>query len=54
MIGWVSGSFLLIRKNDFKSIGGWDEDFWMYAEDMDICKRAYEKVVLQEKIKKLN
>ena len=43
MIGWVSGSFLLIRKNDFKSIGGWDEDFWMYAEDMDICKRAYEK-----------
>ena len=43
MIGWVSGSFLLIRKKDFKSIGGWDEDFWMYAEDMDICKRAYEK-----------
>ena len=37
---WVSGSFLLIRKEDYIKIGGWDEDFWMYYEDMDICKRA--------------
>jgi GT2 family glycosyltransferase len=37
---WVSGSFLLIRKEDYIKIGGWDEDFWMYYEDMDMCKRA--------------
>ena len=37
---WVSGSFLLIRKEDYIKIGGWDEEFWMYYEDMDICKRA--------------
>jgi len=37
---WVSGSFLLIRKKDYDKLGGWDEDFWMYYEDMDICKRA--------------
>tara|TARA_B100001173_G_scaffold74502_1_gene63465 strand:- start:1044 stop:1916 length:873 start_codon:yes stop_codon:yes gene_type:complete len=37
---WVSGSFLLIKKEDYVKIGGWDEDFWMYYEDMDICKRA--------------
>ena len=37
---WVSGSFMLIKKKDFIRIGGWDENFWMYYEDMDICKRA--------------
>ena len=37
---WVSGSFMLIKRKDFIRIGGWDENFWMYYEDMDICKRA--------------
>ncbi len=37
---WISGSFVLIRKKDFDSLNGWDEDFWMYYEDMDLCKRA--------------
>ena len=37
---WVSGSFMLIRLKDFIKIGGWDEDYWMYYEDMDLCKRA--------------
>ena len=37
---WISGSFLLLRQSDYIKIGGWDEDYWMYYEDMDICKRA--------------
>ncbi len=37
---WVSGSLLMISKQDFRALGGWSEDFWMYAEDMDLCKRA--------------
>ena len=37
---WISGSFFLIRKQEYKKLGGWDEDFWMYYEDMDMCKRA--------------
>jgi GT2 family glycosyltransferase len=40
---WISGSFVLIRKNDFESLGGWDERFWMYCEDMDLSKRAANK-----------
>jgi GT2 family glycosyltransferase len=40
---WISGSFVLIRKNDFEVLGGWDERFWMYYEDMDLSKRAAEK-----------
>jgi GT2 family glycosyltransferase len=36
---WVSGSVIMIRKTDFLSIGGWDEDYWMYFEDVDLCQR---------------
>jgi GT2 family glycosyltransferase len=37
---WISGAFVLIRKTDFAILGGWDESFWMYCEDMDLSKRA--------------
>ena len=40
---WISGSFLLLRKQDFDLIGGWDNRFWMYCEDIDFSKRALEK-----------
>ena len=40
---WISGAFVLIRKNDFNGLGGWDERFWMYYEDMDLSKRAADK-----------
>ena len=37
---WISGSFVLLRKFDFIKLGGWNEKYWMYYEDMDLCKRA--------------
>jgi GT2 family glycosyltransferase len=37
---WISGSFVLLRQIDFQDLGGWDERFWMYYEDMDLSKRA--------------
>ena len=37
---WVSGSVFMMDKLSFKSLGGWDEDFWMYFEDVDLCYRA--------------
>lgn len=40
---WISGSFVFIRKKDFEVLGGWDERFWMYCEDMDLSKRAADK-----------
>ena len=40
---WISGAFVLIRKNDFQELGGWDERFWMYYEDMDLSKRTMDK-----------
>jgi GT2 family glycosyltransferase len=36
---WVSGGALFIPKNIFQEIGGFDERFFMYFEDMDICVR---------------
>lgn len=38
-IEWVSGAALAVRKNIFKEIGGFDEKFFMYFEDVDLCKR---------------
>jgi GT2 family glycosyltransferase len=37
---WVSGSVILIKKEIYKKIGGFDEDFWMYYEDVDLCRRV--------------
>ncbi len=37
---WVSGSVVMIRRDSFIRLGKWDEDFWMYFEDVDLCRRA--------------
>jgi GT2 family glycosyltransferase len=35
----ISGSFLLTRKDILKKTGLFDEDYFMYAEDIDLCYR---------------
>ena len=37
---WVSGSVVFISKEWLGQIEGWNEDYWMYYEDMDLCKRV--------------
>lgn len=39
-VDWVTGAFLLTKKKVFKEIGGFDERFFMYAEEVDFCFRA--------------
>lgn len=39
---WVTGSVLLIDHEDFAAIGGWSEDYWMYVEDADLCRKAHD------------
>lgn len=35
-----SGAFLLIRHEALEVVGGWDERYWFYAEDLDLCLRV--------------
>lgn len=34
-----SGAFMLVRRTDLKAVDGWDERYWFYAEDIDLCMR---------------
>ena len=38
----VSGSFLMMPKEVFQKVGGFDEDYFMYGEDLDLCYRIKE------------
>lgn len=37
--GWVSGVAMMLRREDFTGLGGFDPDFVMYLEDVDLCRR---------------
>ncbi len=38
----ISGSFMFMRKNVFGQVGGFDEDYFMYGEDIDLCFKIKE------------
>lgn len=38
---WVSGAFFVVRRLAFESIGGFDERYFMYLEDVDLCWRLH-------------
>jgi GT2 family glycosyltransferase len=38
-VDWVSGFCMLVRGTAFHQIGGFDPKFFLYFEDVDICKR---------------
>ncbi|KLV05819.1 hypothetical protein ABT56_09760 [Photobacterium aquae] len=40
-VDWAAGSFLLFDITVFESLGGFDKKYFMYFEDVDICKRAH-------------
>ncbi len=39
-VDWVTGAFMMVRRDVFESLGGFDERFFMYWEDSDFCLRA--------------
>ena len=48
-VPWVAGMFMFLRSDAFKKVGGFDDDFFLYYEDVDLCARMWrlgKKVVL--------
>lgn len=41
MVDWTQGSALCISKPLFDEVGGFDKRFWMYFEDIDLCRRVW-------------
>lgn len=42
-VDWVMGSAMFARGNMIAEVGYFDENFWMYYEDSDLCRRLWEK-----------
>ena len=42
-LDWVTGAFFLIRRQVVKDIGYFDENYFMYTEEVDFCYRAKQK-----------
>jgi GT2 family glycosyltransferase len=38
-VDWLAGMFMLFRSDAYRSAGGFDEAYFLYYEDVDICHR---------------
>ncbi|TKJ39022.1 hypothetical protein CEE37_11395 [candidate division LCP-89 bacterium B3_LCP] len=39
-VDWVTGGCFFIKRSLFQKMGGFDEEFFLYYEDIDLCKRV--------------
>jgi GT2 family glycosyltransferase len=39
-VDWIAGMFMLLDARAFRALGGFDERYFLYYEDVDLCRRA--------------
>lgn len=42
-VDWLTGSFILMPRKVYQTINGFDEDYFLYVEDVDLCRRIANK-----------
>jgi N-acetylglucosaminyl-diphospho-decaprenol L-rhamnosyltransferase len=40
---WIAGMFMMFRREVYHAIQGFDEQFFLYCEDMDLCARLHQR-----------
>lgn len=40
---WVTGAIIFISRDWFTQVNGWNEDYWLYFEDVEICRKISQK-----------
>lgn len=41
-VGYVLGAFMLMRRRSLELVGGFSSAYWMYAEEVDLCRRFWD------------
>ena len=42
-VDWALGAVLLMSRKCYETVGGWDESYFLYSEETDLCLRARDK-----------
>jgi GT2 family glycosyltransferase len=50
-VDWVTGAFLMVPRQAYLDLGGLDPSIFMYAEDMDFCRKAAERGIRSFQVK---
>lgn len=54
LVDWIIGAFYFTKVTDYREVGGFSEDYFLYAEDMDLCykyKINKKKVLFDPRVK---
>jgi N-acetylglucosaminyl-diphospho-decaprenol L-rhamnosyltransferase len=43
VVDWALGAVLLVSRKCYETLGGWDESYFLYSEETDLCLRARDK-----------
>lgn len=53
-VDWVTGAFLMVPRKTYLDLGGLDPSIFMYAEDMDFCRKAADRGIRSHQVKSVS